>query len=104
MKNQHDITYQDIQSSTAPVPHPEEQSNLRPPAKDLKRERFLNNFSMNDSLCFYNDADNLFQEVGTSHEPNDWHLFINSSSRSLKYDFCTMEISIHQQQLGSLCL
>jgi hypothetical protein len=157
-KNRHDITYPDIPSSIAPVPHTEELSVPRPPAKDLesesegehfeseteesyvghideekkqphfpnqqelddlirdlsltksnaelltsrmmewnlldnscrttaarkRHERFSKYFSMKGDLCFCNDIDNLFQELGIVHEPNDWRLFIDSSSRSLK--------------------
>ena len=36
------------------------------------------------SLCFCSNVDNLFEELGTAHDPKEWRLFINSSSRSLK--------------------
>ena len=42
------------------------------------------NFSVKDNLCFCNDIDNLFQEMGICHKPNEWRLFIDSSSHSNK--------------------
>ena len=47
-------------------------------------ERFSRYFSMAGSLCFCSNVDNLFEEFGIAHDPREWHLFIDSSSQSLK--------------------
>ena len=49
-----------------------------------QHERFSKYFSMVGSLCFCNNVDNLFEELGIVHDPKEWRLFIDSSSRSLK--------------------
>ena len=50
-----------------------------------RHERFSRYFSMAGSLYFCSDVDNLFEEFGIAHDPREWHLFIDSFSRSLKY-------------------
>ena len=49
-----------------------------------RHERFSKYFSMVGSLCFCNNVDNVFEELGIVHDPKEWHLFIDSSSRNLK--------------------
>ena len=49
-----------------------------------RHERFSKYFSMVGSLCFCNNVDKLFEELGIVHDPKEWRLFIDSSSRSLK--------------------
>ena len=41
-------------------------------------------FSLQDELCYCHDVRGLFQATGIPCNANDWHLFIDSSSRSLK--------------------
>ena len=41
-------------------------------------------FSMSESLCFCTDIMGLFEAIGLKHEPDQWRLFIDSSTRSLK--------------------
>ena len=40
--------------------------------KDVKGFQ-CTDFSVKNDLCFCNDADNLFQEMGICHKPNEWH-------------------------------
>ena len=49
-----------------------------------RHERFSKYFSMVGSLCFCNNVDNLFEELGIVHDPKERRLFIDSSFRSLK--------------------
>ena len=44
-----------------------------------RHERFLKYFSMVGSLCFCNNVDNLFEELGIVHDPKEWCLFMDSS-------------------------
>lgn len=41
-------------------------------------------FRDEDLLCFCDDIDGLFTEIGQEHDPSEWRLFIDSSKRSLK--------------------
>jgi hypothetical protein len=42
-------------------------------------------FTKENNLVFYNDIGNLLKKIGLSeYNPNEWHLFINSSKHSLK--------------------
>ena len=41
-------------------------------------------FSLQDELCYCHDVKGLFQAIGNPCNTNDWRLFIDSSSRSLK--------------------
>ena len=41
-------------------------------------------FSLQDELCYCHDVRGLFQAIGIPCNTNDWRLFIDSSSRSLK--------------------
>ena len=45
-----------------------------------RHERFSKYFSMVGSLCFCNNVDNLFEELGIVHDPKEGRLFIGSSS------------------------
>ena len=47
-------------------------------------ERFSRYFSMTGFLYFCSDVDNLFEEFGIAHDPREWRLFIDRSSRCLK--------------------
>ena len=40
-----------------------------------RHERFSKYFSMVGSLCFCNNVDNLFEELGIVHDPKEWRLF-----------------------------
>lgn len=37
-----------------------------------------------DSLCFCHDIQGLFEAIGIKHDPTEWRLFIDSSTKSLK--------------------
>ena len=41
-------------------------------------------FSLQDELCYCHDVRGLFEAIGIACNINDWRLFIDSSSRSLK--------------------
>jgi len=41
-------------------------------------------FSQVDNLCFCVDIDRLFSALGYDYDPQEWHLFIDSSMLSLK--------------------
>jgi len=41
-------------------------------------------FEVSESLCYCKDVNGLFTAVGLRHEPAQWRLFIDSSTRSLK--------------------
>ena len=41
-------------------------------------------FSLQVELCYFHDVRGLFQAIGISCNTNDWRLFIDSSSKSLK--------------------
>ena len=41
-------------------------------------------FSVKSIPCYCSDTDHLLEEIGTAHDPSEWLLFIDSSSRSLK--------------------
>ena len=49
-----------------------------------RHETFSNFFSQQDGLCFCNNVAGLFDAIGIACNPNEWRLFIDSSSRSLK--------------------
>jgi hypothetical protein len=53
----------------------------------LQRKRhvtFASFFAVVDSLCYCTDVYGLFDEIGIKHDPTEWRLFIDSSTRSLK--------------------
>lgn len=41
-------------------------------------------FTFQDVLCFCHNVTSLFEIIGIACRPNEWHLFIDSSSRSLR--------------------
>lgn len=41
-------------------------------------------YNVADALCYCSNVLGLFHEIGITHNANDWRLFIDSSSRSLK--------------------
>lgn len=49
-----------------------------------RHEKFAQFFDMKDSLCFCTDVHALFKALDIIHDPEEWRLFIDSSSRSLK--------------------
>ena len=50
-----------------------------------RQKNLLPFFSENNQLVFCNDVEGLLKEMGLSgYVPNEWHLFIDSSKRSLK--------------------
>lgn len=49
-----------------------------------RHQRFSTYFSVEKGLCFCNDVNKLFEEIDIEYHPQDWRLFIDSSSRSLK--------------------
>ena len=60
-------------------------NSCRSTAVKKRHERFLKAYCFfKDNLCFCNDPDNLFQELGVSNGPNEWRLFIDSFSRNGK--------------------
>jgi hypothetical protein len=61
---------------------------LHPSCKVTKYRKMHQSFStfyeVEDSLCFCNNVNELFQAIGIVHIPSQWCLFIDSSSKSLK--------------------
>lgn len=49
-----------------------------------RHQKFGKYYSTKDSVCFCNDVYGLFNELGETHDPADWRLFIDSSKLSLK--------------------
>jgi len=49
-----------------------------------RHQHFSNFFTSEDRLCYCNDVSGLFDAIGITCNPNEWRLFIDSSSRSLK--------------------
>ena len=49
-----------------------------------RHQAFSSFFTSQDGLCFCHNVTGLFQEIGIDCNPNEWRLFIDSSSRSLK--------------------
>ena len=41
-------------------------------------------FDVIEDLCYCKDAEGLFCAVGIDHDPTQWRLFIDSSTKSLK--------------------
>ena len=41
-------------------------------------------FSSQDTLIYCNDVDRLVRAIGYEHQPENWHLFIDSNKLSLK--------------------
>ena len=39
---------------------------------------------MEDLLCYCSDINGLYEKIGIEHNPNEWRLFIDSSSKILK--------------------
>lgn len=50
----------------------------------VRHEDFACFYQMDENLCFCNDVNGLFEHIKIPHEPDQWRLFIDSSSRSLK--------------------
>src|SRR6218665_2933909 len=57
---------------------------LKRASQRKRHETFSNFFSRQDGLCYCNNVAGLFEAIGIICNPSEWHLFINSSSRSLK--------------------
>ena len=49
-----------------------------------RHQLFSGFFTLQDNLCYCHDVTSLFDAIGIPFNPQGWHLFINSSSRSLK--------------------
>lgn len=49
-----------------------------------RHERFSQYFSVSNKLCYCHDVNGLFEEIEIEHISNEWRLFIDSSSSSLK--------------------
>ena len=49
-----------------------------------RQETFASFYVVTDSLCYCHDVCGLFDEIGIDHNPEEWRLFIDSSTRSLK--------------------
>lgn len=48
-----------------------------------RHEIFPTFFTKDDGLCFCNDIKGMFEAIGM-RVPSEWHLFIDSSTKSLK--------------------
>lgn len=49
-----------------------------------RHETFASFFVVTDSLCYCHDVRGLFDDIGIEHNPEEWRLFIDSSTKSLK--------------------
>jgi hypothetical protein len=49
-----------------------------------RHETFAAYYVVSDSLCYCHDVRGLFDDIGIEHNPEEWRLFIDSSTRSLK--------------------
>jgi hypothetical protein len=49
-----------------------------------RHQAFSSFFTCQDGLCFCHNVTGLFEAIGIACNPNEWRLFIDSSSRSLK--------------------
>ena len=49
-----------------------------------RHDEFSIFFAFDGNLCYCKDVDGLFAALGIEHDPSQWRLFIDSSSRSLK--------------------
>lgn len=49
-----------------------------------RHEIFAKFFKKKDFICFCTDIDSLMEGLGFSHKVEDWHLFIDASTESLK--------------------
>ena len=58
--------------------------NVKVGSQRKRHEEFSRFFSSKTGLCFCHDVSGLFEAIGIPCNPNEWRLFIDSSSRSLK--------------------
>lgn len=63
--------------------------NLLQPTVRISKYRtrhtsYVQYFTADKSLCFCSDVMGLFQAIGITHQPDQWRLFIDSSTKSLK--------------------
>ena len=49
-----------------------------------RHEEFAIYFQVIGNLCFCHDVQGLFEAIGMTHDPSEWRLFIDSSTKSLK--------------------
>ena len=49
-----------------------------------RHETFAYFYVVSESLCYCHDVHGLFNDIGIVHNPEEWRLFIDSSTRSLK--------------------
>ncbi|XP_061421547.1 uncharacterized protein LOC133350810 [Lethenteron reissneri] len=49
-----------------------------------RHQPFCSFFTLQDGLCFCHNVTSLFETIGIACNQNEWRLFIDSSSRSLK--------------------
>jgi hypothetical protein len=49
-----------------------------------RHETFSSFYTVSDSLCYCHDVRGLFADIGIDHNPEEWRLFIDSSTKSLK--------------------
>ena len=49
-----------------------------------RHAKFSIYYTVEDNLCYCKDVNGLFAAIGIVHDPSEWRLFIDSSSRSLK--------------------
>ena len=83
-----------------------------------RNQTFSNFFSRQDGLCFCSNVAGLFEAIGITCNPNEWRLFIDSSSRSLNRavsqrkqlpvspygSLCASQRGLHQCQDVAECL
>ena len=50
-----------------------------------RHARLAEYFREDDGICYCIHIDNLMQDLGTEHDPNEWELFIDSEKESLKF-------------------
>lgn len=59
-------------------------TSVKVAAQRKRHQRFSSFFTLTDGFCFCHNVIGLFETIGIVHNPAEWRLFIDSSSRSLK--------------------
>jgi len=79
-----------------------EKNCLKPQAKITtfrsKKATLLPYFIENKNIVYCNNIPGLAQQMGAEFQPNDSRLFIDSSTRSLKYVYCIIMTDMHHFQ------
>ena len=98
-KSTQTVQYPNLTSARRPIPHSAELPVPKPPANMMLSDSESSdedvdqaNNNMEGSVMFWNDVCSIMQVLGHEYNPDQWHLFIDSSKVAWRWFYSTTEI------------